>query len=74
MVQEKVIQILAEYRECPPSDIRPETTLQQLELDSLDIVDLMMSFEDAFGIQMEMSQELETVEDIAEAIEGQLTH
>ena len=46
MVLEKVINILAEYKECDPSEIHEDSTFEELELDSLDTVDLMMSFED----------------------------
>lgn len=68
MLLEKVIAILAEYKECDVSEITAESTFEELELDSLDTVDLMMTFEDEFGIQIEMSEDIKTVGDIAEAI------
>lgn len=72
MVLEKVIAVLADYRECDPSEITAESTFEEMELDSLDTVDLMMSLEDEFGIQMEMSEDLKTVGDIVEAITAEL--
>ena len=66
MVLEKVINILAEYKECDPSEIHEDSTFEELELDSLDTVDLMMSFEDEFGIHMK------TVGDVVKAIEEQV--
>lgn len=69
MVLEKVINILAEYKECDPSEISENSTFEELELDSLDTVDLMMSLEDEFGIEMEMSEDLKTVGDIVKKIE-----
>ena len=63
MVLEKVIDILAEYKECDANEIHEDSTLEELELDSLDTVDLMMTFEDEFDIK--------TVGDIAKAIEEQ---
>lgn len=72
MVLEKVINILAEYKECDPSEINEDSTFEELELDSLDTVDLMMSFEDEFGIQMEMSEDMKTVGDVVKAIEEQV--
>ena len=72
MVLEKVINILAEYKECDPSEIHEDSTFDELELDSLDTVDLMMSFEDEFGIQMEMSEDMKTVGDVVKAIEEQV--
>ena len=72
MVLEKVINILAESKECDPSEIHEDSTFEELELDSLDTVDLMMSFEDEFGIQMEMSEDMKTVGDVVKAIEEQV--
>lgn len=72
MVLEKVINILAEYKECDPREIHEDSTFEELELDSLDTVDLMMSFEDEFGIQMEMSEDMKTVGDVVKAIEEQV--
>ena len=72
MVLEKVINILAEYKECDPCEIHEDSTFEELELDSLDTVDLMMSFEDEFGIQMEMSEDMKTVGDVVKAIEEQV--
>ena len=61
-----------EYKECDPSEIHEDSTFEELELDSLDTVDLMMSFEDEFGIQMEMSEDMKTVGDVVKAIEEQV--
>ena len=53
MVLEKVIELLAEYKECDSSEIKADSTFDELELDSLDTVDLLMSFEDEFNVQLE---------------------
>lgn len=70
MTLEKVIKILAEYKECETSEINAETTFEEMEMDSLDTVDLMMTFEDEFGIEMEMTEGMKTVADIAAAIDA----
>ena len=69
MVLEKVIELLAEYKECDSSEIKADSTFDELELDSLD---LLMSFEDEFNVQLEMSEEIKTVADIVAVIEKQL--
>lgn len=71
MTLEKVIAILAEYKECDPQEIHENSTFEDLEMDSLDTVDLMMTFEDEFGVQLEMSEDVKTVGDIAKAIQAQ---
>lgn len=72
MVLEKVIELLAEYKECDSSEIKEDSTFDELELDSLDTVDLLMSFEDEFNVQLEMSEDIKTVADIVAVIEKQL--
>lgn len=70
MVFEKVAKILAEQKEIDISSVRPESTLEELGLDSLDTVELIMQFEDEFGVTLETGDGLKTVADIVELIEG----
>lgn len=72
MVFEKVAKILAEQKEIDRSEIRPESTLEELGLDSLDTVELVMQFEDEFGVTLETGEGLKTVADIVELIEGSM--
>jgi acyl carrier protein len=69
MVFEKVAKILAEYKEIDVSEIRPESTLEELELDSLDTVDLIMQFEDEFQVSLELNDNIKTVADIVKLIQ-----
>ena len=69
MVFEKVAKILAEYKELNVSDIHPESTLEDLGLDSLDTVDLIMQFEDEFGVSLELSDKIKTVGDLVKLIQ-----
>ncbi len=71
MVMEKIVKILAENRDVDPSLITPETTFAELGLDSLDTVELLMAFEEEFGINLEMSEDLKTVGDVAKLIGGE---
>ncbi|MGI6361446.1 MAG: phosphopantetheine-binding protein [Bacillota bacterium] len=66
---EKITEILADYKELEASDIKAETTLEDLGLDSLDTVELIMQFEDEFNVTIELNEELKTVADIVELIE-----
>lgn len=69
MTFEKVAKILADYKETDVADIRPESTFEQLGFDSLDMVELVMSFEEEFGISIEMDGSLKTVADVVNLIE-----
>ena len=69
---ERVKEILLENLGCDEEDIKMETDLiEDLEADSLDIVELSMSLEDEFEIEVsdEHLEKLNTVESIVEYIE-----
>lgn len=70
---EKVKQILLEYTEVPPSEITLKTDLMNdLDLNSLDIVNIVVAFEDEFGIEIpdRAIRDLTTVEDIVKYLEA----
>lgn len=72
MVFEKVAGILAEQFDIAEEDITVETDLvKDLNADSLDFVDLIMSFEDEFSTEFpeESADSFKTVGDIVEYIE-----
>ncbi len=70
MTNEKIIAILADYKGCDASEINANTSFSELGLDSLDIVDLVMSIEEAFGVSIEMSEGIKTVADVAAIIDA----
>lgn len=72
MVFQKVSEILADYKGIDASGIAPETTFAELELDSLDRVELIMSLEETFQVQIDAATPLERVKDLVELIEKQL--
>ena len=73
MVLEKVKVILAEQFDVEEDSIKPETDLQDdLGADSLDVVDLLMSIEDEFEIEIpdEEIENIRTVADLVNYIES----
>ena len=73
MVLDKLKSILADQFDVEEDSITAETSLtEDLEADSLDVVDLLMSIEDEFEIEIpdEDVTEIKTVGDIVEYIES----
>lgn len=72
MIFEKVAAILAEQLDADVEEITPSTDIvDDLGADSLDIVDLVMSFEDEFDIEIpdEALEGVRTVEDMVKYLE-----
>ena len=68
---ETIADIIAERTGKEVSEIKPESTFADLGIDSLDTVDLLMSVEDAVGFEIELTQKVETVNDLVKFIESQ---
>lgn len=69
---EKVKEILSDYTEASVDEIEPEMDLvKDLDLNSLDVVNLIVTFEDEFGIEISdrAIKDLKTVGDIVECLE-----
>jgi len=63
-IEEKVKKIIVEQLGVDPSEVTPEASfVNDLAADSLDIVQLVMALEDAFGIDIpdEEAEKLDTV-------------
>ena len=75
MVLEKVKAILSEQFDVEEDSITPDTNLSEdLEADSLDVVDLLMSIEDEFEIEVpdEEIENIKTVDQLVKYIEAHM--
>lgn len=73
MILEKVKSILSEQFDVEEDKITPETRLiEELGADSLDVVDLLMSIEDEFEIEVpdEEIENMKNVEDVVSYIKN----
>ena len=72
MIFEKVKSIIAEQLDIDPESVTYDSSItDDLGADSLDVVDLVMSFEDEFGVEIpdEAVETIHTVSDIVRLLE-----
>jgi acyl carrier protein len=65
---EQITQILKDYKSDDSLVVAEDTTFESLELDSLDLTQLVMDIEDAFGVTIEMDSPITTVAELMEII------
>lgn len=72
-VEEKVIDIIAQKLNLSKDQIKPEASfVDDLGADSLDLVELVMAMEEAFGLEVpdEDAEKLRTVKDVLDYIKS----
>jgi len=74
-VQKEIARIISRAAMVPESEIRPESKLGELGVDSLDQVECVIAVEETFQIEMEPERlwQLETVQDMIDAVETAMT-
>ncbi len=73
MVFDTLVAIIAENISVDESEITPDTTLEDLGIDYIDLLDIVMALEEALGgVEVEIDDDAETVGELAESIERQL--
>ncbi len=69
-MKERIIEIVAEYKEVDPSTIRSDVPFEELGLDSLDTAELLIKVEDTLGVSIELSSDLNTIDKLAVYLEN----
>jgi len=70
-VEQKVTDIIVEQLGVNPEQVTPKASfIEDLGADSLDIVELVMAFEEEFGVEVpdEEAEKLQTVQDVIDYI------
>ena len=70
MYFDTIARLVSERIGCDVSTIKPESTFSELGIDSLDTVELLMNLEDEIGIEIELDQKVETVDDLDKFIQS----
>lgn len=71
-VFEKVQEIIVEELGKDAKEVKLETTFDDLDADSLDVFQVISEIEDAFDIQIETEEGLNTVGDLVAYVEGKI--
>ncbi len=70
MTFEKIAGLIAENKDMEVSEITLETSFEDMELDSLDVIEVVMSIEEAFDITMEIDDSVKTVGDLVNLVDS----
>ena len=74
-VEEKVMDIISQKLNLSKDQIKPEASfVEDLGADSLDLVELVMAMEEAFGMEVpdEEAEKLRTVKDVIEYVKAKV--
>jgi len=67
---EKITEILRDYKGDPDLEVTEASTFTEMELDSLDTVELVMNLEEEFSVTIEMNENIQSVGDLIKIIES----
>lgn len=75
-ITQEITKILAEKTTIKPEDLRPETQLQAIGLDSFARIQLVLAMEERFGFELSDGEaaDLSTVDDLVNTILLKQTH
>jgi acyl carrier protein len=74
-IEEKVIEIISQKLNLSKDQVKPEASfVDDLGADSLDLVELVMAMEEAFGMEVpdEDAEKLRTVKDVIEYVKAKV--
>ena len=66
---QKIVDTIVDAKGIDAATITPESNFKDLNVDSLDIAEMVMTLEDEFGITIELEEGVATVQDLVNLIE-----
>ena len=72
MVFDKIAAIIAENLEIDKADITPESSFNDMQVDSLYMVEIMLSIEEEFDLVIDDASSMETVADLVAYVEERI--
>jgi len=71
-VLQKISEVIADHLGTDVSEITEATTFEELGVDSLDIVEMVMKFEEELDVELELEEKFETVGALAKFVESKI--
>lgn len=70
-LEQKILSIIQEQKTLLHNDIRPETQLAELGIDSLDALNILFALEESFGVSIpdDKARSIRTVDDMVSTIQ-----
>lgn len=71
-VMSRVIRVIAETQRIPAESVKPESTFEELKIDSLDGINIVFAIENEFNINVpdDAAKSLRSVRDVATGVES----
>ena len=69
MTFEQIAEKIADYKGIDVSTITPDSTFEELAVDSLDVADLVMQIEDEMGVSIELDHDVTDMKALMARIE-----
>ena len=67
-VFQAIAELIAERNDSDPAEVTHNTRFQDVGIDSLDTVEMLMNLEDKIGVEIELSQKVETVGELVDYV------
>ena len=67
-VFQAIAELIAERNDSDPAEITRDTRFQDVGIDALDTVEMLMNLEDKIGVEIELSQKVETVGELVDYV------
>lgn len=69
---DRVVKVLGEYGDFEGKTLTPETTFEEIGLDSLSVVEAVMGCEEEFGVEIEITDNPKTIGDFVALVDSLL--
>ena len=67
-VFQAIAELIAERNDSDPAEVTRDTRFQDVGIDSLDTVEMLMNLEDKIGVEIELSQKVDTVGELVDYV------